>query len=286
MSEITKDFVHSLIDLDATRQMVENKIAIALTSAAGTISFASRYANLNSWFGSGVASLAGKIGRSRAIFVDKNEPIVDAADRSVYVASYFFDAARDEFDDRDTDYRDTHRCLAQAFLKGIVAFYFDRFDGTTDTTKYAEVNALLAQPLWLQGLGDRVATGYAVFAPDTAPTLFRAMGYHLGSEILADQEFSLLDGFMRQYTPELTTYLQNNSFSVAGQLHPAYAWVGLHSGDGGAKEVDHFTWATQGINTALQYTPNHHHTDFLHQVKLGIHSFVHDHAEFFRAVGT
>jgi hypothetical protein len=85
--------------------------------------FVGRYAAWNGLFGAGVAALAGKIGHSRRLFLERAEPISALADRSVPVASYFFDAARDEFDDRDTAHRDTHRCLAQALLKGIIIAY-------------------------------------------------------------------------------------------------------------------------------------------------------------------
>ena len=47
-----------------------------------------------------VASLAGKIGCARHLFTDPAEPFLPAADRNVLVASYIFDAARDEFDDQ------------------------------------------------------------------------------------------------------------------------------------------------------------------------------------------
>ena len=43
------------------------------------------------------------------------------ADRAAEVASDFFYAAIDEFDDRSTPWRDTHRTLAQATLKGVGA---------------------------------------------------------------------------------------------------------------------------------------------------------------------
>lgn len=120
-SEIRLEELRQLCDFDAGVERVERALDRALEGPAELVRFVGRYASWNGWFGSGVAALSGKIGRSRALFVDPDEPVSDLADRSVLVASYFFDAARDEFDDRDTAHRDTHRCLAQALLKGLLA---------------------------------------------------------------------------------------------------------------------------------------------------------------------
>ena len=78
-----------------------------------------RYVQFNSAFGPGVANLAGEIGAHQGLFQDPDEPVRVVADRAAHVASDFFYAAVDEFDDRLTPWRDTHRTLAQATLKGL-----------------------------------------------------------------------------------------------------------------------------------------------------------------------
>jgi hypothetical protein len=279
--EISRAEIESLYNPEAVMDTMHAALRVAIATPSGLVRFLSRYANLNAWFGSGVASLAGKIGRSRGIFVDPNEPILDLADRSVLVASYFFDAARDEFDDRDTEYRDTHRCLAQACIKGSIEFFRLAGHGNKST-----VNALLEQPLWLQGIGSRVASGYGVTTSELGVDLFRSMGYHIGSEILADQEFSEIDRAFKNRWPELVQFLRGNTFEVYRQKHPGYAWIGLHSGDGSAKEVEHFEAATAGVRTALSLVPEASRDAYRHQVHLGIGSFVRDHQEFFGAVST
>ena len=59
-----------------------------------------RYVQFNSAFGPGVANLAGEIGARPGLFQDRDEPVLFAADRAAHVASDFFYAAVDEFDDR------------------------------------------------------------------------------------------------------------------------------------------------------------------------------------------
>jgi len=269
--------VESLYNPQEVLEPVRRAIEVACCGGPrDLIRFISRYANLNAWFGSGVASLAGKLGRSRGIFVGPDEPILDIADRSVLVASYFFDAARDEFDDRDTPYRDTHRCLAQACIKGL-------FDFLGPWTTEA-ANELLSPPLWLTAIGARVSTGYGVSTSNISTELFRSMGYHLGSEILAESEFTLIDEAMREETPEVVSYLSTNKFTIASQQHSGYAWISLHSSIGASKEADHFAWATQGVEAALSFVPPKDRDVYRRQVHLGIGSFVRDHQEFFSAV--
>jgi hypothetical protein len=274
---VTRQEIESLYDPEAVMAPVHAALKVAVEHPPGVVRFLSRYANLNAWFGSGVASLSGKIGRSRGIFTDLAEPIFDLSDRSVLVASYFFDAARDEFDDRDTTHRDTHRCLAQACIKGAIEF-------CCRSANVRALNDFLAQPLWLEGIGSRVANGYGVGTPDHAAALFRSMGYHIGSEILADGEFSEIDRAFKRECPGLVKHLSENEFTIYGQKHRGYAWIGLHSGEGSAKEVEHFESATAGVRVALSLVSPKMRDECRHQIHLGIGSFVRDHQEFFGAV--
>ena len=241
-----------------------------------------RYAAWN-LFGAGVAALAGKIGRSRCLFLERAEPISVLADRSVLVASYFFDAARDEFDDRDTAHRDTHRCLAQALLKGIIAY------GRRERTEWndpAFVNALLAEPVWLQALTARVGHGYGAMSPDELPAIFRCMGYHLGSEVLADQEFSTIDLLLahqfatwspisatpRSKSPGACTRPTGGSASTRGTAAPSRPSTSPGPRAGRA-------WP-------LIYGARNLHDPLHQQLLLGFVDFTRDHREFFENVNS
>jgi hypothetical protein len=260
---------------------VHEAIHAALGDALKRLRFLGRYTSWNGLFGSGVAALAGKIGRSRRLFLDKDEPIAALADRSVYVGSFFFDAARDEFDDHDSVHRDTHRCLAQATLKGLLEIEAVQMPALADVRG---VNELLADPDWLVELNARVARGYGAESPDDLPSIFHAIGYHLGSELLADREFSIIDETLRQLAPELVQQLLMKRVAIAGQEHVAYHWIAIHSGHGGGAEADHFDWATQGARLALRFTPETDHAALKQQLIHGFIAFANDHRRFFEAV--
>ena len=281
-TEITRAELQALCSFADAERAVERALEEACSKPELLVRFLGRYATWNGWFGSGVAALAGKIGRSRALFVDASEPILDLADRSVLVGSYFFDAARDEFDDRDTAHRDTHRCLAQAMLKGVLV-HVAQSDARFGDAEF--VNRWLAAPLWLKALSARVAQSYGAGTPDDAAAVFRAMGYHLGSEVLADKEFSAIDARLRARQPQLVSFLSGYKARIAGEEHVAYQWLRIHSGHGGGVEADHFEWATRGARLAFGYVEPTLQRELRRQIDLGFLDFARDHREFFENVG-
>lgn len=280
MTSIDQRQLEALCDFHAREAMVRDTLREALTDPVRRVRFLGRYASWNGYFGSGVATLAGKIGRSRGLFLDPAQPIRALADRSVFVASFFFDAARDEFDDRDTVHRDTHRCLAQSTLRGLV----DAAAETGLSTDPDALNVLLDEPAWLLALNTRVAQGYGNGTPDDLGSVFAAIGYHLGSELLADQEFSTIDATLRGEAPQLVERLKAARINIAGQDHAAYQWIQIHSGHGGGAEADHFEWATQGAKLAFRFVPEAHHPALLNHLHRGFADFARDHLEFFQRV--
>lgn len=283
VNKISRGELETLVNFGAHERMVHEAIATALADPLQRLRFLGRYTSWNGLFGSGVAALAGKIGRSRRLFLDPDEPVHALADRSVYVGSFFFDAARDEFDDHESVHRDTHRCLAQATLKGLLEIDAARVPGLAD---HHGVNRLLAEPEWLQALNVRVAQGYGVGSADDLPAIFHAIGYHLGSELLADREFSIIDESLRHAAADLVQQLLMKRVSIAGQEHVAYHWIAIHSGHGGAAEADHFEWATQGARLALRFTPEADHGALKQKLTQGFIAFANDHRRFFELVNT
>jgi hypothetical protein len=279
---VTREQLRQLYDFDAGEQLVNDAIMHAFSGAGAedrSLRFIACYTSWNGYFGSAVAALAAKIGRARGLFRDPGFEVPALSDRSVYVASFFFDAARDEFDDRDTVHRDTHRCLAQATVLGMLKYR--QKQSTFDPQRIA---GLLDEPLRLHALNSRVARGYGVGTPDDLPAIFEAIGYHLGSEVLADKEFSVIDASLRAHCPGLVEHLKSTEVEIAGQRHNTYQWIAIHSGHGSAVEADHFGWATQGAKLAFRFVPEPLHADLRSQLDLGFQAFARDHREFFSAV--
>lgn len=282
MTDVTEAELKGLCDFAAQEQLVRDALAAALGDPIGRVRFLGRYTSWNGFFGSGVATLAGKIGRSRRLFLDPAQAIVALADRSVFVGSFFFDAARDEFDDRDTVHRDTHRCLAQSTLKGMIDY--ETAQPGARLGDVSAINTLLDEPEWLDELNSRVALGYGANSADDLQEVFGSIGYHLGSELLADREFSIIDETLRAKAPQLVEHLKTTRVNIAGQEHLGYQWVAIHSGHGGGAEADHFEWATQGVRLAFRYSPPKQHEQLRAALHRGFTDFARDHREFFQRV--
>src|SRR5206468_599570 len=144
------------------------------------LSVMGRYIQFNSAFGAGLANLAGEIAARQGLFQDADEPVRVTADRAAEVASDFFYAAVDEFDDRATPWRDTHRTLAQATLKGLGTFF-----GYSDQ----QLNAYY----WI-----RIHTGVEAEHFDAAlKGVNNALRFYVGSRRVESVKADILDGFSR-----------------------------------------------------------------------------------------
>jgi len=204
------------------------------------LSVLGRYVQFNSAFGAGLANLAGEIAARQGLFVDAEEPVKLLSDRAAEVAADFFYAAVDEFDDRATPWRDTHRTLAQATVKGMglhFGFRLEELDGVIAIND--ETRAAMA----------RVFDGYGVGARLEERALFEAMGFHVGSEILADREFVIIDETLRRTRASLVAALEAMKVEMLGARHNAYYWIRIHTG----VEAEHFDAALKGVNRALGY---------------------------------
>jgi hypothetical protein len=199
-----------------------------------------RYIQFNSAFGPGLANLAGEIGARQGSFRDPEEPVRLAQDRAAEVAADFFHAAVDEFDDRATAWRDTHRTLAQATLKGMGAHFGF---APAELNEAIRVNAATEEAM------RQVSEGYGLGASLDDERLFRAMGFHAGSEVLADEEFTVIDRVLRDRRPELVAALRGMKVEILGGRHDAYYWIHIHT----SVEADHFEAALAGVNKALRF---------------------------------
>jgi hypothetical protein len=210
------------------------------TQPARLLSVLGRYIQFNSAFGAGVANLAGEIAARQGLFRDPQEPVTILADRAAEVGADFFYAAVDEFDDRATPWRDTHRTLAQATLKGMASFFGFQPEQLNDVIRINQATRIAMAQVW---------EGYGVGARLEDRRLFQAMGFHTGSEILADQEFVILDRVFRAARPELVAALEAMRVPILEQKHNAYYWIRIHTG----VEAEHFDAALKGANKALGY---------------------------------
>lgn len=265
------DFLRAQLDFGAVEARVRDRLA-QLRDGPALLRFFMQYASWNGCFANGVAALTCLVGSQRQMFREPGFPRA-VADRSNYIASFFFDAARDEYDDHINPERDSHRCMAQAALL-CMRDYFALPESMLDEP----------DPPALEAINRGVLTGYrgdTQAAAGPVARTFAAIGYHLGSELLADREFSTIDETMRREHDGLVQHLMRRTVTLAGGTHRCYAWVGVHSGHGGGVEADHFDHALRGAQLGLQYLVEGSPAEASAALVAGFQAFDRDHAQFF-----
>jgi len=216
-----------------------------IDSDKGLVSALSRYIHFNSAFAGGVANLAGEIASRQDLFCDFDEVNSVVADRSLEVAADIFFAAVEEFGKGHYHQQTSHRTLAQASLIAIRNFF---------NMSPAEVDYIVAGSKNTLSALASVREGYCVNEKVAEPELFRAIGFHIGSEALADAEFNVLNTFLRTKYPRLVDYLERTKVPMNGIECPGYYWVQIHT----SVEVNHFRAAIHSANLALRYYAGNH----------------------------
>lgn len=207
-----------------------NKIFAAALRMAGRanvtlIHFLTQYVQFNSIFGAGVANLAGEIARRQDVFRDPNDPIYIIGDRSCNVAATIFFAAIDEFGRKKN-----HRSMAQDTLRESARCL------KIATDHPGALSCLHGTSTAMRAVAD----SYCLNRTASEADLFFGIGFHIGSELLADDEFNILDQYLKQQHHQLVSHLQAKK---------SYVWVAVHT----TVEADHFDAAVESGNEALKF---------------------------------
>jgi len=83
---------------------------------------------------------------------------------------------------------------------------------------------------------DQVRDGYALTRRSTRKRFFEPSVFHMGSEVLADEEFNILDKFLRTQHASLVDHLEKNKSNINEVQVSAYHWIQIHT----TVEADHF----------------------------------------------
>jgi hypothetical protein len=249
--EFTIDTFHNLFDRRSNDDNIESAVELATSSPKKLYYFMQRYAYFNSYAGSLVARLASSIGISYQLFRQEGVSVADQSDRGLEIAAKVFAATVDEH--QDSSSLVPHRTLAQATLNAL---------GEYANLSDAELNQAAHTPDWMPDLISSALEGYPGKIGDIE-ALVTALGFHLGSELLADREYSLIDKVVR-HTHRGTgfdAWLKGKQVDVAGKLLSPWYWIVVHGKyNAAAVEADHSEFAIEGLNLLAKYRPESHET--------------------------
>jgi len=202
----------------------------AVTNETAAVRFLHRFVLFNDALAARVPFLAGLIHLTPNIFLDRSEHIDFCRQANGRVAAYVAEAARDEYQ-LDANRNGVHQHLSQLFLNGALAHYqVDRgaFDREHPLPPALTVILEEARTVFL---GER-----------SAQTIFRALGFHVGLEFFAHQEFNLVDAWLRARRPDLVQALE------AGEAG-SYTWLALHT----VVEIGHYRAGLEALKSALRF---------------------------------
>jgi hypothetical protein len=220
-----------------SKGLLRDSILPRVKAPQDVIRFVHRYQLFNGNFAGGVSCLAGSFHVRQDLFRDNSVAVCYAADRSSRIASQIYFAAEDEYADRDNQQRVTHRDLGQHLLLGACK-YFNVDLATIDQT--FPLNPETEQTI------EAVSKGYCVDQQNTEDSILRGLGFHIGSELLADQEFNLIDKHLRREFGDLVAFLESNKTEFGTTY---YHWVNIHT----FVEVEHLDHAFRAAEMAIDY---------------------------------
>ncbi|MDY6897431.1 MAG: hypothetical protein SWZ49_05040 [Cyanobacteriota bacterium] len=242
--EFDKYFNFNLLD-----KTVKECCQTATQSPEAFYIFMQRYTHFNAAAGPLVARLASSIGLSRELFVEANCNVLDEADRGLKIAAEVFSATIDEHSDQN--YKNLpHRTFAQATLKAV---------GDYANLTVKQRNEYAKVPEWLSSLLIATVDAYEGEIGNLEQ-LIKSIGVHIGSEMLADREYMIIDEVVRCHNSGtgFDKYLKHTHGKIDfdGEIISSWYWVAIHgSAQRSGVEKHHYESALNALDMVVKYSP-------------------------------
>jgi hypothetical protein len=227
---------------DAIGAWVEGAIAAAsnnerlkrrldtIDSEPRLLRFLHRFALFNDSLAARVPFLVGLIHLTPNLFLSPDGDEDFCRQSNGRIAAFVAKAANDEYG-MPGGQNLVHQYLSQQFFRGVLAHYVvDRRD----------FNRLMPVPPQLGRLLDEARSKF--FSERTPEQIFSALGFHVGLEFFAHEEFNLVDGHLRSRHPALVASLER-----ADGEGPAYRWLKIHT----VVEIEHYRAGLEALRMAL-----------------------------------
>jgi hypothetical protein len=245
-ANFTIETFHNLFDRAQNDATIESAVELAVTNPVKLYYFMQRYAYFNSFAGSLVARLASSIGLSYHLFRQKEISVLDQSDRGLEIAAKVFAATIDEHADGGAGNL-PHRTLAQATLKAV---------GEYARLRDVQLNQAAQTPEWMNEL---IAIALDVYPGKIGDieALATAIGCHIGSELLADREYAIIDKVVRHTNRGVgfDAWLKGKQVTVGGKRLSPWYWIVVHGKhESVGVEADHSDYAIEALNLLAQYS--------------------------------
>jgi hypothetical protein len=257
---------------DSIRTWVEQAVAAApnkarlqarldsIDSDEAALCFLHRFVLFNDALAARVPFLAGLIHLTPDLFV---EPDVDeefCRQCNGRIAAFVAEAASDEYQMTEEQSL-VHQYLSQLFFLGVLEHI--GLDGKTFDRRFPVPDRLKAL------LGEARERH---FLTRGAEPLFAALGFHVGLEVFAHQEFNLVDTWLRERRPALVAHLRRGN---------SYRWLAIHT----VVEITHYRAGLGALQLALDTYRNPDDTPRMTAcIRDGLSSFIDLQGRFYEAI--
>jgi hypothetical protein len=213
------------------KAMLERQL-LAIDGDDALTRFLHRFVLFNDALAARVPFLAGLIHLTPNLFIDPEADEDFCGQANGRIAAYVAEAAIDEY--RMTAERSlVHQYLSQLFFHGVLDHY--RMDGRAFDRRYP-------LPSTLAGF---LAEARGKYFRNPAPSdIFAALGFHVGLEFFAHQEFNVVDQYMRSRRPALVASLEREEPDDS-----PYLWLATHT----VVEIGHYRAGLEALKSAVTF---------------------------------
>jgi hypothetical protein len=226
--------------------------------------FLHRFVLFNDALAARVPYLAGLIHLTPNLFVAADVDEEFCRQYNGRIAAFVAEAASDEYQMTEEQSL-VHQYLSQLFFLGALEQF--GLDGKSFNRRFPVPDLLKVL------LGEARERHFLTREPEQ---LFAALGFHVGLEVFAHQEFNLVDAWLREQRPALVAYLKRG-----GQTGSAYRWLAIHT----VVEIRHYRAGLEALKLALE---TYHKPDdrprMASRIREGLASFIDLQGRFYEAI--
>jgi hypothetical protein len=232
----------------------------SIGSNEALLCFLHRFVLFNDALAARVPFLAGLIHLTPNLFLDREVDEEFCRQCNGRIAAYVAEAASDEYQMTEQQIL-VHQYLSQQFFLGALDHLGQ--DGKSFDRRFPAPDRVKAL------LGEARERHFSSRGPEQ---LFAALGFHVGLEVFAHQEFNLVDAWLGERHRALVDYLRRSA---------AYRWLSIHT----VVEITHYHAGLKALKLALDtYRNPEERPRMTACIRDGLASFIDLQARFYEAI--
>ncbi len=256
-------WIEDAIATAPNKQRLQRQLDLISTDTQ-LLCFLHRFVLFNDALAARVPFLAGLIHLTPNLFLDPEPGVNFCRQANGRIAAFVAEAASDEYR-MSPGHNMVHQYLSQRFFRGALVYFGEdecRFD------------ARRPLPPTLANLLEEARSKY--FDRRGSDQIFAGLGFHVGLEFFAHQEFNLVHAYLKKNYPGLVTALERDDSRSA-----SYLWLELHT----VVEIGHYRAGLQALDAAVMYYGDSgSRAQMVERIKEGFNSFIELQGRYYEAI--